>query len=128
MAKDTAGKVLEGDDLTDYLAHLNQRLPMPEKYEGVVFDNTAPTGAQYRYQTAEEQEAGDAAAKESKDASDRALAAEAAARKAAGVPEGGVLAGGRTTVEADNVPRTPGAPGGDAGDNTRETAKGTKTP
>lgn len=130
MAKDDAGRVLTKEEEREYVSLLNQRLPIPEEYDGVVFDNTQITGAVYRFQTAEEKAAGEAAAQAAKDASDALLATERAARQAAGVPETSGVPNipNRVPVEAEGGAGAPGAPGGAADNETRQTPKGTKAP
>lgn len=66
MAK--AGAVLSDAEAAEYQAYNAAGLTQPDKFAGVVVEATAPTGIVYRYQSAEEAKAADAAIKASADA------------------------------------------------------------
>ena len=62
MAQSKAGERLTEDEVREFVSYGNQRLALPEKFNGVVFDNSAPGEAFYRWPTDEEvKQASDAA-------------------------------------------------------------------
>lgn len=58
-----SGQYLTEDEIREYAAYHNNQITPPEKFDGVVVDNTTPGGPVYRWQTAEEAKAGEDAAK-----------------------------------------------------------------
>lgn len=89
MAKD--GQFLSEDEVKEYLAYVDQGLAPPDKFNDVVFDGTMINRAGYRWKTADERKAGEAAAEDAAAASReverlQAKAREEAAKRGSTVP------------------------------------------
>jgi DNA-directed RNA polymerase subunit L len=56
-----AGQRLSEEEVREFAAYHNAHLPQPEKFDGVVVENTTAQGPVYRYQTDEEAKANKAA-------------------------------------------------------------------
>ena len=54
----TAGREMTPDEISDYVSYGNAGLPLPEKFRGVVLENTAGKHV-YRFATAAEAKAGE---------------------------------------------------------------------
>lgn len=91
MAGKDAGRTLTPDEVREYVAYGNAGLARPDKFAGVVFENTSASGAVYRFPTDAERTASEQAAS----------AAEAAAKADADLL-------GR--IQAEAAKRRPAAP------------------
>ena len=54
MAVSKAGERLTDEEVKEFVSYGNQRLPLPEKFYGVVLDNSTPGEMFYRWPTTEE--------------------------------------------------------------------------
>lgn len=93
MANNRAGQVLSPEEVAEYREYNRLSISLPDKFDGVVMDNTMPTGAIYRYPTADETKANEDAAKAAAESAKQAEAltakvrAEAAKRDAEPLPK-----------------------------------------